>query len=172
MEINNKKLKIISITDLKFNKKTFKCHSDALNHYFYTKASQDVRKGLTNCFVMIDEYNKKIVGFYTLAPHLINVSDITLVKGMDSGGYKHIPAILVGRLAIDKNYTGNRLGTLLIIDAIKKTINSPTGAKTLIVNAKDNSINFYKRLNFKSFNEEKNTLFYYIPKDIEQRYRK
>ena len=62
-----------------------------------------------------------------------------------------IPAIVLGRLAVDRNFQGRGLGTGLLEDAIKRThqIAALAGVRALLVHAKDaHTAGFYSRSGF------------------------
>ena len=59
------------INDLKYstnlkecNRDEFDCGIPVLNSYFQKQASQDVKKGMTICYVA--KHEDKVVGFYTV----------------------------------------------------------------------------------------------------------
>lgn len=67
-----------------------------------------------------------------------------------------IPVILLGQLAVDRNYQGRGLGTDLLIDAGKRALAAAEviGARAIIVQALDEQAKaFYERSGFKQFSE-------------------
>lgn len=74
-----------------------------------------------------------------------------------------IPAVLLGRLAVDRAFQGARLGTSLLHDAV---VNATTaaeriGLRALIVEAlDDNAAAFYARHGFKPFTNQPLRLFH------------
>jgi predicted GNAT family N-acyltransferase len=68
-----------------------------------------------------------------------------------------LPATLLGRLAVDNNQKGKRLGELLLIDALRKSLEAATQVASLavIVEALDESaLSFYTKYGFQSFKQE------------------
>jgi len=53
--------------------------------------------------------------------------------------YHAVPASRPGRLAIDKNYQGEGLGSTLIADALMRSSSSSMAVYALLVDAKDES---------------------------------
>lgn len=45
----------------------FSCGTKALDEYFKTQVSQDIRRHVTNCFVAIEVATTIVAGFYTIA---------------------------------------------------------------------------------------------------------
>jgi len=68
--------------------------------------------------------------------------------------YPELPAILLGRLAVDQTFRGRGFGELLLIDSLKRALASSkvTGAAVVVVDAKGEAgSNFYQRYGFKRF---------------------
>lgn len=66
------------------------------------------------------------------------------------------PVILLGQLAVDRNYQGKSLGTDLLIDAGKRALVAADviGARAIIVQALDEAAKtFYKRSGFLPFSD-------------------
>lgn len=74
--------------------------------------------------------------------------------------YPSVPAVLMGRLAIDQAHTGKGLGAALLIDALKRANQAEIAAYALIVDAKDdNAQSFYRHFGFISFPDHQYKLF-------------
>ncbi len=73
-----------------------------------------------------------------------------------------IPATLLGRLAIDKRYQGQKLGTFLLFDAFERILRSEIASYAVVVDAIDEkAIAFYQHHQFISFADQPQRL--YIP---------
>jgi len=132
-------------------KKDFQCGYALLDNYIRTQAKQDVSRDLSACFVLNDE-NNYVIGYYTLSANSIKRDDFPEEMSRKlPASYDDLPAILLGRLAIDNNYKGNRYGELLLFDALKKCveISSNLGSLSIIVDPIDEKAQmFYKRYGF------------------------
>lgn len=163
-------LGILPLENLKIERNTFSCPVKILEDYFHRYVSQDVKKGLTKCFVLINSQQSRIIGYYTLSALSIPISDIPQERINKGVPYPNIPAVLIGRLAVDMDFQHQGYGKFLIADAIHKIKNTPIGAAVLVVEAKNDSIvSFYERLGFIEFKELKGTyrkLFYPLTKLI------
>lgn len=134
------------------NKKDFLCGKEPLDNYLHAQVSQDIRRRLAVCFVHANDENK-VVGYYTLSndsiPHEILPEEIK--KKMPSA-YKNLPVTLLGRLAVDKNYRGQRIGELLLVDALKKAhkiSSSQIGSMAVVVDPIDEEATaFYSKYGF------------------------
>ena len=163
-------LSVLPLEDLKIERSSFSCSVEPLENYFHRYVSQDVKKGLAKCFVLINEKQSRIVGYYTLSALSIPITDIPQERITKGIPYPHIPAVLIGRLAIDTNFQNQGYGKFLIADAIHKIKNTAVAAAILVVEAKnDNAFSFYERLGFVEFKELEKTrrkLFYPLIKII------
>jgi hypothetical protein len=59
----------------RFDRSQFDCGYQSLNHYIRHQVSQDIRKRLTACFVLVDE-SHAVKGYYTLASHSIPQQEV------------------------------------------------------------------------------------------------
>ncbi len=133
-------------------KEEFSCGKDLLDNYFKRQARQDLRRKLSTCFVLKDNTNEKIKGYYTLSSNSIpNTSIPDSYKRKLPKSYSAIPVILLGRLAIDTDYQGSGIGKHLLIDSLKRCLEISTsiGAFAVIVDPLDSEAEaFYKYFGF------------------------
>jgi ribosomal protein S18 acetylase RimI-like enzyme len=74
--------------------------------------------------------------------------------------YPTLPAIRIGRLAVDERYRGRGLGGALLADAALKALVEPAAALALLVDAKDAAaVAFYEHHGFVRFASQPGTLF-------------
>jgi GNAT superfamily N-acetyltransferase len=73
-----------------------------------------------------------------------------------------IPVMLLGRMAVDKQYQGHRIGAGLLKDAIARAVSASVqiGARALLVHAIDGeAVPFYVQYGFQAFPEGSLTLY-------------
>lgn len=133
----------------KHHKKEFDCKIEALNDYLKKRASQDVRKKIASCFVLVDNDNK-VLGYYTLSNASIPKERVpeNIRKKIP---YQDYPVTLLGRLAIDFNAQGNNYGSFLLIDALKRsyTISKQIASAAVVVDPINEAAHsFYKKYGF------------------------
>jgi predicted GNAT family N-acyltransferase len=132
-------------------KKDFNCGKPLLDDYLYMQAKQDVKRRLSACFVL--EGDQGIVkGYYTLSSASIKKDTLpeTIVKKLPPA-YGDLPVTLLGRLAIDNTYRGQRLGELLLLDALRRCYDASLniGSMAVIVDPIDNdAVQFYLKYGF------------------------
>ena len=102
-------------------KREFNCEKKLFDSYLQKQAKQDVQKHLSACFIIATLKNE-VKGYYTLSNASIKRELIpeNLRKKFPST-YIDLPVTLLGRLARDKKYAGERIGELLLLDALKRS---------------------------------------------------
>jgi len=119
------------------DRSAFNCGQEALDRYLRTLATQDIRRRIAACFVAIEQSSERIVAFYTLAAASIPTSDPPSEVIKKLSRYSTLPAVRIGRLAVDLNFQGRGLGAGLLGDALRRILVSPAAAFALLVDAKD-----------------------------------
>ena len=142
------------------NREGFSCGIEELDRYLHKQAGQDQKRNIAAPFVLIDEKTGSIAGFYTLSMSSVLLKELPddIIKKLPK--YPNIPAILLGRLAVDLKYRGQRLGEYLLMDALRKSLSNQIAAYCVVVDAKDQAaIGFYKKYGFIQFPDYQDKLF-------------
>ncbi len=132
---------------------------DALDQYFRERVTQDVRRRVSNCFVLLDAENQ-VTGYCTFAAAGIPLADLpeSLTKRLPR--YPSLPAGLIGRLAVERRYQRRGPGAFLVVDAVARALRAEPAIYALVVDAKDDhAAAFYARLGFHRFTIQSNRLF-------------
>ena len=108
----------------------------------------------------------RIAGYYTLSSTVILADDLPgeEVKKLKWPRYPQLPATLIGRLARDVAFRGQRMGELLLLDALRRSFDNVRTVASLavIVDVKDeNARRFYASYGFTPFPDTQNRM--YIP---------
>jgi GNAT superfamily N-acetyltransferase len=109
--------------------------------------------------VLFDHDNKRIISYYSTCNYSIQKSSLKSKFGFPT---PQIPATLIGRLAVDKNYKGKGYGGVTLSEALKQVrgISKLTGVKVVLVDAiNDSALSFYKAYGFDELDDEKMRLF-------------
>ena len=163
-------LKIEPLDRRKHIRSNFCCGKESLDRYIRERASQDLKRRISTVFVLIDEPELEILAYYTLSSYTVEIAELdrTLAKSLPR--YPRLPATLLGRLAVDRTQQGKRLGKILLIDALAKSLATSVQVASLavIVEALDEeALNFYLKYGFRQFQQE--TMKLYLPmKSIEE----
>jgi ribosomal protein S18 acetylase RimI-like enzyme len=139
---------------------SFCCGEEALDRYFKTQATQDIRRRIANCFVAVEAATGIVAAYYTIAAASIPLVDLTPEEAKRLPRYSTLPAVRIGRLAVDQKFQGRGLGGALLIDAARRSSQSPPAVYALLVEAKnDGAVAFYQRFGFRTFASQPRTLF-------------
>lgn len=90
---------------------------------------------LARCYVCVDDSRSRVVGYYTLSA--VAVEHVELTGKVRRNSPNPIPAVLIGRLAVDVSAQGSGLGRHLVRDAILSTLVAADriGVRILLVHA-------------------------------------
>ena len=114
---------------------------------------------MTFCFVALVEGNR-IDGYYTLASASFLMTDLPVSISKKLPRYPTVPAVRMGRLAIDNAFKGQGLGGALLADALTRATHSDIASYTMIVDAKDTAAAaFYQHHGFIALPDKQFTLF-------------
>ena len=147
------------------DRSAFACGSDALDNYIRRQASQDIRRRVARVFVALPEGVKTVAGFYTLSAGSIERSSLPPDTAKHLPRYP-VPVARIGRLAVDRRWAGQRLGSALLADALQRVIlaSSSLAVHAIIVDAKDEQAQrFYERFGFTLLPDTGRCLFYPLP---------
>ena len=109
-----------------------------LDNYFRQQVSQDVRRRITTCYVALTR-EQRIAGFYTLASAAVLLSELPADQAKKLPRYPTVPAVRMGRLAVQRDFKGMGLGGALLADALDRAMRAEIAAYALVVDAKDES---------------------------------
>jgi ribosomal protein S18 acetylase RimI-like enzyme len=129
----------------------FDCGVSDLNIYLKTRATQDMKRRVASCFVAVEQEKLAISGFYTLSACHLLLAEMSepMRKGLPL--YPEVPALRLGRLAVDQKFRGQGVGSLLLADAIRRSLKQEIGAALMLVDAKDrNAVDFYRHFGFET----------------------
>lgn len=120
-------------------------------------------KHVAVCYVLVDEEKPEdVAGFDTLSNLSVELDSIPSQKTKLFPKYPQVPAILIGRLAVGRQFQGGGRGEFLLVDALMRALASSTvtGAAVVIVDAKSQAgCDFYRRYGFESFTGITDRLF-------------
>ncbi len=104
--------------------------------------------------------NPRIAGYYTLASTSVLLADLPPGIGKKLPRYPLVPAVRMGRLAVDETFKGQGLGGALLADALERVAQAEIAAFALVVDAKDETAaSFYRHHGFVALPDSPLTLF-------------
>ena len=105
---------------------------------------------------------KTVAGYYTLSPYAMQLDSVPeeIVKKLPK--YPMVPTTLVGRLAVSTEFRGQRLGELLLMDALHRSLalSEQVASAGVIADAQDESaVSFYRKYGFLDLPKVERRLF-------------
>jgi predicted GNAT family N-acyltransferase len=155
-------LKIEAFDHRKHHRADFSCGKDSLDSYLHQRASQDLKRRITTVFVLIDEPENNILGYYTLSSFTVDITVLNAAFAKNLPRYPLLPATLLGRLAVDQRQKGNGFGELLLVDALRKSlaVSAQIASLAVIAEALDEAaVNFYVKYGFQQFKQDPMKLY-------------
>ncbi len=152
----------IEILNDHHNRDAFDCGEESLNKYLKQRASQDMKRqlGITHVAASADDPSR-IVGYYTLAMTSVAPGTMPEKRLPDQ---MPLPAVLLGRLAVDTSFKGHRLGEYLLMDSLARSERvalSDVGAVAVVVDALPSALEFYGKYGFQQLADDE--LHLYLP---------
>ena len=145
------------------DRESFDCGVEPLNAYLRGTARQHIEKQISMTYVLTDEeagVPKPILGYFT-----VGMCEILSEQVSPKFAKKYppkLPAVRLGRLAIDHRHQGKNLGKALLFAALKHYWHAAEsiGGVALIVDAKDDkAAAFYLHFGFLAFHSDPLKLF-------------
>jgi predicted GNAT family N-acyltransferase len=139
----------------------FACGSEPLDRYLRQYARQDRDRHMAQVYVCCAAETNQVVGYYTLSAYAVLRTDLPEATTKRLGRHERIPALLLGRLAVDQSQRSQGLGGRLLIDALRRAQDVATvaGAAVVVVHAKDGAAGFYEHYGFQAFVDQPEVLF-------------
>ena len=155
-------IKIVPISK-NIDRKGFDCGIDELDQYLRQFAIPNDKKNIGKTFVAVLESKPdKPIGYYTVSMARILFTDLpdTIKKGLPK---YPVPAMRIGKLAVDSHFKGLRIGSVLLKDALMRAVNisSEVALNCVIVDAlneTETAKSFYLKYGFVAFEDNPLTL--------------
>ena len=159
---------VFELLDDTHDRVSFSCGVPSLDTYFHRQAGQDIRRHLASVFVLRAPNTLSVIGFYTLSNSAVTATELPPAVVKKFGRYPTLPATLLGRLAIDERYKGQRFGQRLLLNALQRSAHNEVASAFVVVDALDESIcPFYEKYGFQRFSPGNLRLF--LPMETIQR---
>ena len=144
---------------------SFSCGIPELDDYLYHQAGQDAKRKVAAPFVMVDQTHR-ILGYYTLSAYGIRVAELPAPFAKKLPKYPLMPATLLGRLAVSRQHHGQKLGRLLLMDALQRSWKNTAQIASVGVVAEaidESARSFYLHHEFVPLAEHPRKLFIAMP---------
>ena len=97
----------------------------------------NIRRRVAYCFVGVEQASKLVAAYYTLASASLPMTDLPAELSRKLPRYASVPAALIGRMAVDRNFQGRGLGAAMLADAIQRVLAAAPTVYAFLVDAKD-----------------------------------
>lgn len=127
---------------------TFTSGEESLDAWLREQAVPATARRTARTWVWLDPSNK-VVAYYALSAHKVARDDVPSRIGR--GGPAEIPAVLIGRLALDRSLRSQNLGEVLLADALLRVVEATqtVAARLVVVDAVHEKVAaFYERNGF------------------------
>lgn len=129
----------------------FDSGSELLDSWLKAIALQAGFAGTAKTFVLLNpKDNKSVIGYYSLASASLATEDALDRIRAGTGKYP-IPAVILARLAVKKEFQGRGIGKLLIRDAVLRVlrVREEIGIRVFLIHAIDDEAkSYYQSLGF------------------------
>lgn len=121
----------------------------ALDEWLKRRALDNMRLAASRTYVVCSKDTRRVAGFYALA--MGQIANRGAAGSMRRNMPAHIPAVILARLAVDREFQRAGLGRALLADAISRSLRAATevSARLVVVHAiSTNAEAFYLRHGF------------------------
>lgn len=95
--------------------------------------------------------SRTIAGYYTLSQYSVRLDDVPPELASKLPKYPNVSTTLLGRVAVDKSFLGQKLGALLLMDALHRCLKASKelASAAVIVDAMNETTKtFYSKFGF------------------------
>ena len=137
----------------------FDCGVAALNEFLRTRARKEMEAGTSACFVIVPEADPGLIaGYYTLSAATVVRSVLPESVTKKLPRYQELPATLLGRLARDLRFKGQRIGDRLMTSMLHRSVAAAgeVASWAIVTDPKDNPARpFYGSFGFQPLTPER-----------------
>ncbi|MGC9963607.1 MAG: GNAT family N-acetyltransferase [Acidimicrobiales bacterium] len=142
----------------------FDCGKPVLNNWLVRRALGNHASGTSRTWVVTEAGSDRVVAFYASSTASIIRSSAPKASGRNQP--EELPAILLGRMAVDGFHAGRGLGAALLKHFMLKAfeVAAAVGVRVLLVHAKDDDAkHFYEHYGFTESPVDPMTLLMLLP---------
>lgn len=138
----------------------FRCGEAELDEWLARYAGQSERKDNTRTVLLLDEHAGRVAGYFSMRAFELAPADAGSATGRP---HRYpVPAMLIARLAVDKDYQGRGVGRLLLFEALQRlvAVADSVGFEVVVVHAlHEDAACFYLKHGFRRFADHELSLF-------------
>lgn len=138
---------------------SFSCGRPQMDDWLKGHAKKAIETNTARTFVVC-RGTKRVVGYYSLVAGAVERDSTPRVLRRNSPD--PIPVIVLARLAVDESEKGKGIGSALLAEAMKRTVQASSliGARALIIHALDDkAAQFYENRGFRRMQAGSETMY-------------
>ncbi len=148
---------IVEALGKQHDRESFDCEEPRLNEFLKNYSRQNDVKGLGKTYVAVLPEQIKVCGYYTISSGSVDFDNLP-----ENMPRYPVPIIDLGRLAVDKTARGEGLGSLLFLDALRRSLKiaDELGVYAVEINAlNEQAKKFYQKFGFRELNGDRFHLY-------------
>lgn len=146
----------------KHRRDAFDCGVEVLNDFLRTRARKEMETGTSACFVIVPANDpRQVAGYYTLSAATISRTALPESVTKKLPRYTDFPATLLGRLARNLQFKGQRIGDRLLASALHRAVaaSKEVASWAVVTDPKDDRARkFYESFGFQSLSADRQFL--------------
>jgi GNAT superfamily N-acetyltransferase len=113
----------------------FHSSEESLDHWLRERSIDNMQTGASRTYVICPSGSHQVIGYYAVC--MGQILNQEAIGSMRRNMPRQIPAVVLGRLAIDRNWQGKGLGGALLRDAVERAARASKeiSARLIIVHA-------------------------------------
>ncbi len=146
----------------------FSCGFAPIDNFLKSSLSDQIKDGMVTAWMATAEGNPAVLGFYTLGAMAVRAAFGP--RAWQRARIPDVPVIYIRAVAVREDVQGKRLGTALVVDAMRRCIGiaEQMGAAAMIVDVLDGTHferrwKFYAELGFRALGDPDNPRRVFIP---------
>jgi GNAT superfamily N-acetyltransferase len=143
------------------DRSAFSCGHDSLDDFLKKFASQNQKTGVSNTYVAVRAGEPRVHGYYSISAGAVQFAEIPEELRKRLPKYP-VPVAHLGRLAVDAATQGQRLGELLLMDALAKIVGAADSIgihAVEVVAIDENAKRFYLKYGFTALLDDPHHLY-------------
>jgi len=161
-------LKIGKFDKALHDRSAFSCGFPPIDNFLKSSLSDQIKDGMVTAWIASADGDNAVLGFYTLGAMAVRAEFGP--KKWQRARVPDVPVIYIRAVAVREDMQGNRLGTALVIDAMKRCLGiaDQMGAAAIVLDVLDGGHferrwKFYADLGFLPLGDPDNPRRVYIP---------
>jgi len=135
--------------EARHDRKNFDCGEPMLDEYLRRYARQNMGNGSSRTYVATQPDSDRICAYFTLSAGAVTISDFP--EDVRKGWPRLVPAVHLGRFAVDKEFQGQQLGRSLLDAVFQKSLRAADVLGIAVVEVwalNENAARFYEKFQF------------------------